>query len=169
MMLRRHKSACSVAACNLYFEYVAPQHRRRQSFVFLNPTCVSVKDAQELLALQTSLLQPVAEKAAAYGRQLHDIVAGVNAEVTKVGEAALAKTQKSVASFVDAATKNAPAGSETAVSLMKSAVAAANSAYEGLNKAAKQAAEVADANFTTITNNTVKATQTAAKASKKSA
>ena len=42
---------------------------------------LSVKDAQELLALQASLLQPAAEKAAAYSRHLYDIVAGTNAEV----------------------------------------------------------------------------------------
>jgi hypothetical protein len=35
-----------------------------------------VKDAQELLALQASLLQPAAEKAAAYSRHLYDIAAG---------------------------------------------------------------------------------------------
>ena len=35
----------------------------------------AVKDAQELLALQAGLLQPAAEKAAAYGRHLYDIAA----------------------------------------------------------------------------------------------
>src|SRR2546423_9986832 len=36
---------------------------------------LSVKDAQELLALQAGLLQPAAEKAAAYSRHLYDIAA----------------------------------------------------------------------------------------------
>jgi len=39
------------------------------------------------------------------------------------------------------------AGSENAVALVKSAVAAASNAFESVQKAAKQAAEVADANF----------------------
>jgi len=125
---------------------------------------MSVKDAQELLALQASLLQPTAEKAAAYSRHLYDIVVGTNAEVTKVAEATMADTQKKVMSLVDNAVKNAPAGTENAVALVKSAVAAANNAYESVNKAAKQAAEVAEANFTAITNTAVKATQGAAKA-----
>ena len=34
---------------------------------------LSVKDAQELLALQSSLLQPLAEKTAAYSRHLYDL------------------------------------------------------------------------------------------------
>ncbi|MDE2396173.1 MAG: phasin family protein [Burkholderiales bacterium] len=130
---------------------------------------LSVKDAQELLALQASLLQPAAEKAAAYSRHLYDIVAGTSADFGKVAEATMADTQQSVLSLVDTAVKNAPAGSENAVALVKSAVAAANNAYESVHKAAKQAAEVAEANFTAITNTAVKATQGATKAASKKA
>ncbi len=91
---------------------------------------LSVKDAQELIALQTSLLQPVAEKAAAYSRHVYDIAATTNAEVSKVVEATAADSQKNFMAAVDNAVKNAPAGSENAVALVKSAVAAANNAYE---------------------------------------
>ena len=45
---------------------------------------LSVKDAQELLALQQALLQPAAEKAAAYSRSVYEIAATTGAEVTKV-------------------------------------------------------------------------------------
>ena len=119
---------------------------------------LSVKDAQELLNLQASLLQPTAEKAAAYSRHVYEILAGTNAEVTKVAEANLADGQKKVLALVDSAVKNAPAGTESAVAMMKSAVAAANNAYESVHKAAKQATEVAEANFTAITSQAVKAT-----------
>jgi phasin family protein len=122
---------------------------------------LSVKDAQELLTLQAGLLQPAAEKAAAYSRHLYDIVAGTNAEVTKAAEATLADGQKKVLALVDTAVKNAPAGTESAVALVKSAVAAANNAYESVHKAAKQATEVAEANFTAMTNTAVKATSAA--------
>ena len=125
---------------------------------------MSVKDAQELLALQAGLLQPAAEKAAAYSRHLYDILAGTNAEVAKVAEETVADSQKKALAVVDTAVKNAPAGTENAVALVKSAVAAANNAYESLHKAAKQASEVAEANFQAMTNTAVKATQTAAKA-----
>jgi phasin family protein len=124
---------------------------------------LSVKDAQELLALQAAMLQPSAEKAAAYSRHLYDIAAGTNAEVTKVAEAQMADTQKKLMAVVDTAVKNAPAGTENAVALVKSAVAAANNAFESVQKAAKQAAEVAEANFQAVTTTAVKATQTAAK------
>lgn len=124
---------------------------------------LSIKDAQELLALQASLLQPSAEKAAAYSRHLYEIMAGTNAEVTKVAEATMAESQKKMLTVVDNAVKNAPAGTENAVALVKSALAAANNAYESVNKAAKQASEVAEANFQAITNTAVKATQAATK------
>ena len=127
---------------------------------------LSVKDAQELLSLQASLLQPAAEKAASYSRHIYDILASTQAEVSKAAEATLADNQKQVLSLVDTAVKNAPAGSESAVALVKSAVAAANNAYESVQKAAKQASEVAEANFTAMTNTAVKATQNATKGKK---
>lgn len=127
-------------------------------------SALSVKDAQELLALQAGLLQPSAEKAAAYSRHVYDIVAGTNAEVTKVAEEQMADAQKAMLSIVDTAVKNAPAGTENAVALVKSAVAAANNAFESVQKATKQAAEVAEANFQAVTDTAVKATKSAAKA-----
>jgi hypothetical protein len=48
-------------------------------------------------------------------------------------------------------------------------VTAANNAYENVNKAAKQASEVVEANFQAMSNTAVKATQTAAKAAKRAA
>lgn len=125
---------------------------------------LAVKDAQELLSLQAGLLQPAAEKAAAYSRHLYDIAAATNAEVTKVAEAQVADLQKSFAGIVDTAVKNAPAGTENAVALVKSALAAANNAYDSVHKAAKQAAEVAEANFQAVSNTAVKASQQATKA-----
>ena len=125
---------------------------------------LSVKDAQELLALQASLLQPAAEKAAAYGRHVYDIATATNAEVTKAAEAQMADAQKSFMGLVDTASKNAPAGTENAVALMRSAVAAANNAFESVQKAAKQATDITEANIQSMTNTAVKATQTATKA-----
>jgi phasin family protein len=120
---------------------------------------LSVKDAQELLALQSSLLQPAAEKAAAYGRHVYKIVASTGAEVTKVAEATSAEAQAKFVAFVDTAVKNAPAGTENAVALVKSAVAAANNAFESVYKATKQAAEVAAANINTMSSTAVGATK----------
>ena len=121
---------------------------------------LGVKDAQELLALQASLFQPLAEKTAAYSRHLYDIASGIGAEFGKTFEAQAAETQKKFLSVVDNAAKNAPAGSETAVAVFKSAVAAGNNALESVQKAVKQAADVAEANFNSVAAQAVSATKT---------
>ena len=127
---------------------------------------LSVKDAQELFSLQAGLLQPAAEKAAAYSRHLYEIAAATNAEIGKVAELTAADSQKKFMAVVDTAVKNAPAGTENAVALVKSAVAAANNAYETVQKATKQATEVAEANFQAMTSTAVKATQAATRSRK---
>ncbi len=126
---------------------------------------LAAKDAQELMTLQATLLQPVAEKAAAYSRHLYDIASSTNAEVARVAEATAAEAQQKFTSMVDTAVKNAPAGSESAVALVKSAVATASNAFDGVQKAAKQASNVAEANFETLTSTAVKASQAATRQS----
>jgi hypothetical protein len=54
------------------------------------------------------------------------------------------------ASLVDSAAQNAPAGAEQAVAMMKGAVTAANSAFESVQKAVKQATELAESNLTAV-------------------
>lgn len=115
---------------------------------------LGAKDVQSLLALQAELLQPAPEKAGAYGRKLYDIVAGVQAELSKVAEAGAADAQKKFAALVESAAKNAPAGSEQAVAMAKAAFAAANDAFGNAQKAAKQAAEAAEANIVKFTSAT---------------
>jgi phasin family protein len=122
---------------------------------------LAVKDAQELLALQASLFQPLAEKTAAYSRHLYDISSATTAEFAKSFEAQATDAQKKFMSVVDNASRNAPAGSETAVAVFKSAVAAGNNALESVQKAVKQAAEVAEANFNAVTTQAVNAGKTA--------
>jgi len=124
---------------------------------------LSVKDAQELLALQSGLFQPLAEKTAAYSRHLYDIASGSTAEFGKAFEGQAADAQKKFMGLVDSAAKNAPAGSETAVAVMKSAVAAANNALESVQKAVKQATDMAESNFNTVAATAVNATKQASK------
>jgi phasin family protein len=112
---------------------------------------LSVKDAQELMALQANLFQPLAEKTAAYSRHLYDIASGTGGEFTKAFEAQTATAQKQFAALVDSTAANAPAGSEQAVAMMKGAVTAANTAFESVQKAVKQATELAESNLAAMT------------------
>jgi phasin family protein len=125
---------------------------------------LSVRDPQELIALHQSVLQPAGEKAAAYSRSVYEIAASAGAEVVRVAEAQSADAQAKFLAIVDTAVKNAPAGSEQSVALIKLAIAAASNAIETAQKAAKQATEVAEANFEAVTKSAVRATQTGSKA-----
>jgi phasin family protein len=111
---------------------------------------LSVKDVQELIALQSGLMQPLADKTAAYSRHLYDIATSTSAEFTKAAEGQAAEAQSKFASLIDNAAKNAPAGSEAAVAILKSSVSAATNALESVQKAVKQATEVAEANFQSV-------------------
>ncbi|UUZ71059.1 phasin family protein [Polaromonas sp. P1(28)-8] len=124
---------------------------------------LGAKDAQELLALQAGLVQPLAEKTAAYSRHIYDIASAASAELSKTFEGQAADAQKKFVGIVDNAAKNAPAGSETAVAVMKSAVAAANNAFESVQKAVKQASDIAEANFNTVAASAVNASKTVSK------
>lgn len=126
-----------------------------------------VKDPQEATAFASSLVQPSAEKALAYGKHVYDIVAGVQGELAKLAEAQIAEGQQQVADAVEQFSKNAPTGSESAVALLKSSLATANGAYDSLSKAAKQAVEVAESNLNAAANATFKAASDAAEAAGK--
>ena len=123
---------------------------------------LGAKDVQEIVTLQATLSQPAVEKAVAYSRSVDEISAQTQEEFSKLVEAQFAEVNKNVASSLDKAAKSAPAGSDVAVAAVKSAIAAANSAYDTMSKAAKQVAEIAEANVAAATNATVKAVGAAA-------
>ena len=131
---------------------------------------LSVKDAQELLALQAGLTQPVAEKVLSYGRHLYEIASATQAEFARVAEAQYEEQNRKVQALVENVAKNAPAGSETAVAVIKSAITAANTTYETVHKATKQAVEIAESNFNAAATAASKAaSQAAAQASRTAA
>src|SRR6478736_5183863 len=102
---------------------------------------LEVKDVQELLALQASLYQPLAEKTAAYSRHLYDIAQGTGAEFTKAFEVKAAEAQQAFVGLVDSA---------------------ANNAFESVQKAVKQASDVAEANFQAVQTTAVNAAKSTA-------
>jgi phasin family protein len=126
----------------------------------------AVKDAQEFFALATAQTQPSADKSIAYGRHLAGIAASFNAEVSKAAESQIADTSRKVLELVEELTKNAPAGTENAIALVKSAIGNANAGYEQFNKSAKQAAEVIESNLSNAVNQFTPAAAKTARAKK---
>lgn len=129
---------------------------------------LSAKDPQEWLSLAAAQAQPNAEKALAYGRHLATIASGVQAEFSKATEAQITETSRKVLELVEEMSKNAPAGSENAVALVRSAIGNANAGYEQLTKTTKQAVEVLEANLNTAVSQFAQpAAKAAARAAKK--
>lgn len=110
---------------------------------------LAAKDPQEFFSLSTAQIQPSAEKVVAYGKHLATIAAGAQAELSKAAETQIAETNRKVISLVDEVSKNAPAGSEKAVEMLRSALGNANAGYEQFTKTSKQAAETIEANLAT--------------------
>ncbi|OGA16644.1 MAG: granule-associated-like protein [Betaproteobacteria bacterium RIFCSPLOWO2_02_FULL_66_14] len=109
------------------------------------------KDVQEFVSLQSSFAQPAIEKAIAYSKNVYEVTTQTNAEVSKLTEKRVADWNDNFVTLLDKAAKNAPAGSDVAVTAMKQMIAAANSAYDNMTKVAKQATEIAEANVTAAT------------------
>ncbi len=118
---------------------------------------MGVKDVQELMAVGTSLAQPSLDKVVSYNRNVYGIASGAGADVSKIFETQIAQGNKQVAEMIELASKNTPTGAEPAVSMFKSAMAAANTAYDTFNKATKQAVDMAETNFNAASAATVKA------------
>jgi phasin family protein len=112
------------------------------------------RDAQEVAQLNTRQIQPTLDKVAGYVRNMYQIGAAAQSEITKIVEQKLGEFNGHVAQFNDEvgavlerAVKSGPAGSEVAVAAVKSAIAATNSAYGNLSRAAKQVVNITEANI----------------------
>jgi len=108
---------------------------------------MGIKDPKELLDIQSKFLQPASEKAMAYGRQVADIAAATQAEVTKLAQTQFKHAQEQMQAMTDAASKNLPAGTEGMGEMAKNAMAQVSSAFESVQQAARQATATAEENL----------------------
>jgi phasin family protein len=113
---------------------------------------LGAKDVQEFVGLQNTFAQPTMEKVIAYSKSVYEVATDANAELSKVAERRVAEWNENFVSLLDKVSKNAPAGSDVAVAAVKSMLAAANSAYDNMNRVAKQATEIAEANVSAATD-----------------
>lgn len=110
---------------------------------------LNVKDVQELMQTQSAALQPQFERLIGYSKNMMELSASAQEEMTKAVEANMSELNTVLIDALDRAAKNGPAGSDAAVVAAKSVLAAANSAYDSMNKAAKKVAEIAATNMNT--------------------
>jgi len=112
---------------------------------------MAAKDVKTLNDMLTDLFsqysKPDNSKAVAYVKQVYDISTATGSEVTALIEKQVATSQRQLLESVDALAKNAPAGSEAAVSALRQSVVTANAAYQQVNVATRQLFEKIEANL----------------------
>jgi phasin family protein len=128
---------------------------------------MAAKSPQDLMAVQAALVQPAFEKSVSYGRHIADIANSTGAQFSQAVESKMAESEQAVKSLVENSLKNAPAGSDAAVAVIKTAFEASQTAAETLKKVAKQAAHSAETSMKAATAQaeaSVKAAMSKAKA-----
>lgn len=111
---------------------------------------LAVKNSQDLITLAKTLQQQTSEKVIGYSRHLQDIVTATVAELRAANQAQLDAAQQRLAEALEQAFKNAPAGSEAAVAMVKSSFEQAGKAYETARSAAVQLTDTVTANVADV-------------------
>jgi phasin family protein len=111
-------------------------------------TLADAKNVQDLVSLQSTNPQPGLEKVMAYSRSVYEVATEAQARINRLMEERVTELNGRLVAAFDQAMKSAPAGSEGAFAALKSAMAAANSAYDTMSRVSRQASEVATSNIT---------------------
>ena len=128
-----------------------------------------ITDVQDLVAFRAKFTESGVESALSYSRDAYEIVSGTGSEVTKLVETGFSTMNKNLAAVVDKAVKSAPAGSDVAVTALKSTMAATTAALDSLTKATRQVVDFTDASVRAATAKAATVTATATKAARKAA
>ena len=102
------------------------------------------------LASPLRLAQSAAGKTLSYQQHVHDIAVATQAASAKIVDAQYDQFSRDVLARIDNWAKHAPAGSETAVVAVKSAVSTASNAAEMVRKSVRSLVEGAQANVSVI-------------------
>lgn len=101
-------------------------------------TLSSAKDVNEVFTINSAALEPALKRAYTFSRSAFETATETNNEVKRVLEKQNAEVQRAAVAALEESFKYAPAGSETVVANVKSAIAAAQSAYDNLAAINKQ-------------------------------
>jgi phasin family protein len=107
---------------------------------------LTVKDPKELMALQPAV-EPMVERALSYSRNVYEVASQTQAEIAKVMESRLKELTGAMNEAMEKVAKTGP-GSDVAMAAVKSAMAAAGSAYDNIQKMTKQVTQISEANLT---------------------
>ncbi|MCG9041550.1 phasin family protein [Laribacter hongkongensis] len=109
-------------------------------------TLAEVKDVKSLADAQAQFSQPSVDQVFGMARSVYDVAVQTQNEVQAFMEEQMLDFNKQLCANLDKLSKNAPAGSDTAVNAMKNMLTSATAAYDSVTKTAKKvSAELAEA------------------------
>lgn len=103
----------------------------------------SVKSAQEFVAVQTEMVNSLAEKTKAYGHELYTFAATAQANLTEAVQEKAAESKVAVEKFVKQSVEDAPKAFEGVSKAYEAAVEQGQEAMETLERSAKSAVRMA--------------------------
>jgi phasin family protein len=124
-------------------------------------TGLTEKEGQEVTGLPNALVLPSAEKVTTYERQVAEIVSTMQTQLAEVVNAQYQEVNREVQWFVENVAQNAPAGSEAAIAFLKQGASLANTAYETVQTATKEAVDVAQSSLSAATKTGSEVTEAA--------
>ena len=98
----------------------------------------AARDVNEVIALNSAAMEPALKRAYTYSRTAFEAAAKSNDELKRVYEKQNDEVRKAAIAALEESFKYAPAGSESVVANVKSAIAAAQSAYDNFSAINKQ-------------------------------
>lgn len=119
-------------------------------------TLFDARDPNQLLAIQGSQVRTGVEKLAAYSRNFHAISVETQDALVKLAESRQAELNQGITTALERIAKSS-GNSEVAVTAFKSALSAANSAFDNANKTARHVADIAEASVNAATSATARA------------
>jgi len=123
----------------------------------------SAKDPQEFFAVRAKFGEQSVQGALGYSRTVYEVASEAQAQYAALAEETWAFYTKGIATWVEKAAENAPAGSDVAVNALKSTVAATTAAFDQFQRATKQVVDLADASYRAASDNATKAASATAK------
>jgi phasin family protein len=108
---------------------------------------LAARDTKALTELVTSLARPPQDQFSAYAKAVYSIYRDANQDFTSLLDKQVAASNRQLADSVETLARNAPAGTEGVVTLIRQSMAAAQSAYDQVNQAGRKLTEMADANL----------------------
>ncbi|WP_338844484.1 phasin family protein [Massilia sp. W12] len=128
---------------------------------------LSAKDPQEVFTINH--FKPMADKVLAYSREAAAIANKTQSEFSKTAEAQITEINRKTVELVEEFSKHAPAGTEGAVTALKTLIGNANAGYEQFSKASKQTLETLESNLSQVMSQFTQAAEKAAPRAKKAA